>query len=207
MVKSAQQSPEQILHLRISLDDVKPKVSRVIAVPFGIWLDTLHLVFQAAMGWTNSHQYLIKAGGCAWGSPSANDSEDEPMPANKASLADLVADTASKRFKYIYDFAHEWRHTVSIVKLTVAAPGVAYPLLLEATGRCPPEDIGGRQGYQEMLSVLSDTTHQRHAEFVERYGHDFDPKTNEKDELEQVVAALAQLMTRRKVRKPRSRQV
>jgi hypothetical protein len=54
------------------------------------------------------------------------------MPADKASLADLVADTASQRFKYIYDFADEWRHTVSIVKLTVAAPGVAYPLLLGA---------------------------------------------------------------------------
>ena len=132
MIKPTQQSSEQILHLRISLDDVKPKVSRVIAVPFGIWLDTLHLVFQAAMGWTNSHQYLINAGSCTWGNPSADDGEDEPMPANKATLADLVADTASKRFKYIYDLADGWHHTVSISKLTVAAPGVTYPLLLEA---------------------------------------------------------------------------
>lgn len=169
MIMPAQQSPEQILHLRISLHDVKPKVSRVIAVPFGIWLDNLHLVFQAAMGWTNSYKYLIKAGGCAWGSPSAEDGEDEPMRADKASLADLVADTASKRFKYIYDLADKWRHTVSIVKLTVVAPGVAYPLLLDATG--------GPQGYLEMLSALSDPTHERHAEFVERHGHDFDPKT------------------------------
>lgn len=49
-----------------------------------------------------------------------------------------------------------------------------------------------------MLSALSDPMHERHAEFVERHGHDFDPKTVETDELEQVVAALARRMTRPK---------
>jgi hypothetical protein len=56
-----------------------------------------------------------------------------------------------------------------------------------------------------MLSVLSDPAHERHAEFVEWYGRDFDPKAVDTDGLEQAVAALAKLMGRRKVRKPKSR--
>ena len=205
MNKPSQQAPEQIVHLRITLDDIKPKVSRLIAVPFGIWLDGLHLVFQAAMGWTNSHLYMIQARDCAWGMPAPDFGDNELLPANKSTLADLVADTAAKRFKYVYDFGDDWQHSVRIEKLTIAAPGVGYPLLLEATGRCPPEDVGGREGYAEMLSVLSDPAHERHAEFVEWYGRDFDPKAVDTDRLEQAVAALAKLMGRRKVPKPKSR--
>jgi Plasmid pRiA4b ORF-3-like protein len=36
-------------------------VLRRIEVPFDIRLDRLHLVIQAAMGWTNTHLYEIRA--------------------------------------------------------------------------------------------------------------------------------------------------
>jgi hypothetical protein len=52
-----------IARLKITLDDVKPAVQRRIEVPLKIRLDRLHLVFQAAMGWSNSHLYEIRAGG------------------------------------------------------------------------------------------------------------------------------------------------
>jgi hypothetical protein len=132
---------------------------------------------------------------------------DAPTPASEATLADLVADTASKSFKYIYDFGDDWRHSVKITRFTTAAPGVAYPLLLSASGRCPPEDVGGPCGYDEMLSVLSDPAHGRHAEFVEWYGRDFNPRTVDSDELGQAVAELAKLMTPRKHRKRKSRKI
>ena len=51
-----------VAHLQITLDDVKPVVRRRIEVPLALRLDRLHLVFQAAMGWTNSHLYEIRAG-------------------------------------------------------------------------------------------------------------------------------------------------
>ena len=43
----------RIAHLRIRLDDVEPPVVRRVEVPLTIRLDRLHLVLQAAMGWTN----------------------------------------------------------------------------------------------------------------------------------------------------------
>lgn len=205
MTKPNQETPQQIVHLRITLDDVTPKVSRLIAVPFGIWLDGLHLVFQAAMGWTNSHLYMIQARDCTWGMPDPVFDEDDLLPASEATLADLVADTGAKSFKYIYDFGDDWRHSVKIELLTTSAPGVAYPLLLAATGRCPPEDVGGPQGYQEMLSALADPTHRRHTEFIEWHCPYFDPNTVNTDQLGQAVAELAKLMTPRKVRQRKSR--
>jgi hypothetical protein len=51
-----------IAQLKITLDDVKPEVLRRIEVPFNIRLDRLHLAIQAAMGWTNTHLYEIRAG-------------------------------------------------------------------------------------------------------------------------------------------------
>jgi len=55
-----------IARLKITLDYVEPKVMRRIDVPFGIKLDRLHLVIQAAMGWTNSHLWGFEAGGANW---------------------------------------------------------------------------------------------------------------------------------------------
>ena len=50
-----------IARLKVTLDDVKPAVLRRVEVPLTIRLDRLHLVLQAAMGWTNSHLYEIRA--------------------------------------------------------------------------------------------------------------------------------------------------
>ena len=38
-------------------------------VALGIHLDMLHLVFQATMGWSNAHLWLIQANGSTWGVP------------------------------------------------------------------------------------------------------------------------------------------
>ena len=60
---------DTIARLKITLDDVKPTVLRRIEVPFDIRLDRLHLTMQAAMGWTNSHLYEIRARDVRWGTP------------------------------------------------------------------------------------------------------------------------------------------
>lgn len=44
---------------------------------------------------------------------------------------------------------------------------MGYPRLIEASGRCPPEDVGGPWGYGELLEAIADPKHERHAEFKE----------------------------------------
>jgi hypothetical protein len=60
---------DTIARLKVTLDHVKPTVLRRVEVPFDIRLDRLHLTLQAAIGWTNSHLYEIRARDVRWSTP------------------------------------------------------------------------------------------------------------------------------------------
>jgi len=45
---------------------------------------------------------------------------------------------------------------VKIERVIEALPGVTYPLLLDATARCPPEDVGGPWRYEEFLRTVAE---------------------------------------------------
>lgn len=79
-----------IARLRIILNDVDPQPMRQIEVPLKIRLDRLHVVVQAAMGWTNTHLYEFRAGGAGWGVPDPDGFYDGPMPAKKATLQKVM---------------------------------------------------------------------------------------------------------------------
>jgi hypothetical protein len=51
-----------------------------------------------------------------------------------------------------------------------AYPGVGtdvrgYPRLIEAVGRCPPEDVGEPWGYREFLTPGTNPRHEEHVEW------------------------------------------
>jgi hypothetical protein len=185
-----------IAHLRIKLDDVEPAVLRRVQVPVTIRLDRLHLVLQAAMGWTNSHLYEIRGRDVGWGMPDP-DFGDGPLDASKARLIDVLEDVGTRSLKYLYDFGDCWVHSVRIERITDAVPGMTYPCLVEATGRCPPEDVGGPWGYREFLDAIADPDHEEHAERLEWIGGAFDPTTVDLQGLTKAVDSLAKKWTRK----------
>ena len=185
-----------IARLKVTLNDVKPPVQRRVEVPLAIRLDRLHLVLQAAMGWTNSHLYEIRARDVGWGLPDP-DFDEGPLDARKARLIDVLEDAGVKTVKYLYDFGDGWEHTVKVERVTDAMPDLAYPVLIDATGRCPPEDVGGPSGYDEFLDALADPAHENHAEMAEWIGEPFDPKAVDVEALSDDVAALAKAWNRK----------
>jgi hypothetical protein len=189
-------SANTIACLRITLDDVEPAVLRRIELPLNIRLDRLHLAIQAAMGWSNSHLYEIRAGDVGWGDPDP-DGGDGPLDARKARLVDVLEDVGAKTLRYLYDFGDGWEHTIKIERIADAVPGIAYPRLVEAVGRCPPEDVGGPWGYAEFLEALKDPKHQRHTELRDWIGDDFDPKLVDTDHLAGALTALAKQWSRK----------
>src|SRR5437868_13831045 len=114
-----------IARLKIALDDVKPQVLRRLDVPLTIRLDRLHLVLQAALGWTNSHLWELRAAGCGWGPQLEDDWGDGPSDARKARLLDVLEDTGVKTLHYRYDFGDGWQHTVKIERIVEPLPGLA----------------------------------------------------------------------------------
>ena len=162
---------DTIARLKITLDDVKPIVLRRVEVPATLRLDRLHLAIQAAMGWTNTHLYEILARDSGWGIPDP-DGGDGPLDARKARLINVLEDIAQRRSSI-----STISPTVGNTRERIAArePGAVYPRLIEATGRCPPEDIGEPWGYAELLAAIGDPKHERHSEFKEQISDDFDP--------------------------------
>ena len=196
-------SPEKIARLAIALDEVKPPVRRRVEVPLAIRLDRLHRVLQIVMGWEGYHLYEFHVGrDVAYGVPAPkwDFAGSSPRPANKATLADLLAQTRNKTFKYVYDFGDDWRHTVKLEALVDANPETIYPRLVSAQGRCPPEDVGGPWGYAEYLEAMADPNHERHGEMVEWRGPDFDPETVD----EAVIQSQLTRLARRSRRKPKA---
>ena len=192
-----------IAHLRIKLDDVEPAVVRRVEVPLTIRMDRLHLVLQAAMGWTNSHLYEIRARDVGWGSPDP-DFGDGPLDASKARFIDVLEDAGARSLKYLYDFGDGWEHSVRIERITDAVPGIVYPRLIEAAGRCPPEDVGGPWGYREFLDAIATPRHKEHAETLQWIGGHFDPTKTDAEALAQAVRSLAIKWSRRPSARRRS---
>jgi len=189
-------SPHTIARLSVTLEDVEPNVTRRLEVPADIRLDRLHLVLQAAMGWTNSHLYEIRAGEAGWGIPDP-DWPDGPLDARKATLWDVIEDTGAKTLRYVYDFGDNWEHVVRIDRFLDPDPAAAYPVLTAATGRCPPEDVGGFPGYEEFLAAVANPNHERHEEIKEWWPENFDAAAAPIEDLKSAVAALARQWNRK----------
>ncbi|MDE4589081.1 plasmid pRiA4b ORF-3 family protein [Sinorhizobium meliloti] len=185
---------------QITLDHVEPTVMRRVAVPFRIKLHRLHEVLQAAMGWSNSHLYEFRIRDVGFGLAD-QDWGDGPLDARKISLLVAIDDIGAKSFKYLYDFGDGWTHSIRIER-TFPVIGLAEPMLLEATGRCPPEDIGGPWGYQDFRDALADPTHERHAELIEWWGsEDYGPDKPNFSELNKAVDDLVAMWARKSRRK------
>ena len=191
-------SADTVARLKITLDDVKPTVLRRVEVPFDIRLDRLHLTIQAAMGWTNSHLYELRAGDVGWSTPHPDqDWAGDFLDARKARLGDILEDIGTKKLAYHYDFGDGWEHTIKVERLADPAPGVLYPRLITVSGRCPPEDCGGPWGYAELLEAIKDPKHERHAELTEWIGDGFDPDADDAERLTADVAELAKTWSRK----------
>jgi hypothetical protein len=55
MPRHSRSASKAIYQLKVTLKHIQPPVWRRLLVAADIRLDTLHSVFQVAMGWTNSH--------------------------------------------------------------------------------------------------------------------------------------------------------
>lgn len=118
----------------------------------------------------------------------------------------MLQDIGAKTLRYLYDFGDGWEHTIKIERAGPAVPGVLYPRLLDATGRCPPEDVGGVPGYDEFLDALADPRHERHAELVEWIGPGaFDPHDVNLEALAGAVQALAKRWQKKPAAKRRAK--
>src|SRR5207237_3724478 len=92
---------DHIARLSIALDEVKPEVLRRVEVPLTLSLDRLHVVIQAAMGWSNSHLFEFRVSGVAWCIPDTDRGSADTRDVQKASLMQLLESAGGERLRFV----------------------------------------------------------------------------------------------------------
>lgn len=167
---------------KVTLRGIEPEVWRRIAVPAAYSFWDLHVAIQDAMGWRDYHLHVFRVRNPATGRPdqigipSDDQIEDEepPQPGWEVPMAEYFRQPGD-RAEYDYDFGDGWEHEVVLEEISVRIPRAKYPICLDGSGACPPEDCGGVSGYEELLRVLRDPTHEEHDNSLRWVGGHYDP--------------------------------
>ncbi|MGH2942383.1 MAG: plasmid pRiA4b ORF-3 family protein [Solirubrobacteraceae bacterium] len=167
-------TPESgVLCLNVTLrESADPLIWRRLRVPADMRLDRFHLVLGAAMGWQDSHLHVFERGAERYGFA---DPELDIRADRDVTIGALLVEPGD-RLDYEYDFGDSWQHEI-VLQALEGANGKA-PCCIDGAGRCPPEDVGGTPGYEDLRRALAAPGDDRHAELLEWLGledaHDFD---------------------------------
>jgi hypothetical protein len=166
----------KIYQLKVTLKQIRPPIWRRIQVYSDITLPELHVILQAAMGWTNSHLHQFMVGKTYYGAPDIDEfSELNLKDERKARLHQLLS-KSRRKIIYEYDFGDGWEHEIFLEKVIESESGVRYPRCIGGARACPPEDCGGTGGYMDFLAAIADPEHEEHEEYLEWIGGSFDPE-------------------------------
>ena len=166
-----------VCQIKIVLLGTRPPIWRRVLVPADFTLAQLHNVVQTAMGWEDDHLHEFHIGGLRFGVPDP----DDALMGGRTCINEenaQVAGVLNKRGpkpKYIYDFGDSWEHALTVEKMLIPEPNVAYPLCTGGKRNCPPEDCGGIPGFYNKLEALADSNHEEHEDVREWMGS-FDPE-------------------------------
>ncbi len=165
---------------KISLAGAKPAIWRRFCVPGEISLDRLHDVIQIVMGWHECHMHRFEIDGKRY-TEAPEDMELEGTEESEFRLCDLVLRVKTK-FVYEYDFGDGWTHELAVEQIDEVPKGHRACIgCMDGKRACPPEDVGGVDGYAEFLTALKNPKHPEHEHYLDWCGGEFDPNAFDPD--------------------------
>jgi hypothetical protein len=166
-------APPPLYQLKITLIGIDPPIWRRVQVPSSIKLCCLHSAFQVVMGWTDSHLHQFEKDGKNWGVLESDEFEELNLIDEAKTQLGKVLISENDSMIYVYDFGDGWRHEVVLEKIILASAVVKTPVCLSGDRLCPPEDVGGVSGYEELLDAITDPTHKDYGRLVTWAGGHF----------------------------------
>lgn len=166
-----------ILRLKIQLLHTRFEIVRVVDLSSRMRLAEVHNLIQAVMPWNDGHVHQFFAGKRRLGLPS-DEFEDAGISIRDERITTLGAAlelAGAEPLIYAYDFGDGWEHALTIESVSAADPQTTYPLLIQAIGACPPDDVGGVAGYRQFVAAMADPNDPDHDRLRQWYGRDFDP--------------------------------
>lgn len=183
------------LTLKATLRYSNPAIWRRILIPAGFNCYQLHLALQAAFGWENSHLFQFGKNGLGnddGGSIGIPDDEFPVKDARKVAIKTLFKNPGDQ-LVYVYDFGDHWQHDL---ELEAASNMELYSAFCDGgQNECPPEDVGGMHGYEELVKTFQSGTAAAKREYREWLGmgpkENWDPKRYSQREVNKRMALIA----------------
>jgi hypothetical protein len=166
--------------VRIEIAGISPPIWRRLIVPLSWNLHQLHLAIQAAFNWWNYHLHEFQIGGLRYGDLGVEDdgwSNLDPrlFDEREVRLADFSNETGIV-FGYRYDFGDCWDHVVEIETKLVLPVSPKHATCVSGARARPPEDVGGKSGYENFLGIISDPEDPEYHEMLTWCGGHFSPE-------------------------------
>ena len=172
--------------IKVSLE--LEKVWRKLVVPVNISFTRLHQVIQAAFDWQDYHLHEFYIYGeertdisninhsgyhkdglkpliCLVGSEEDLAYQDDYVEM-KLEKGIRLLEYLTARIKYNYDYGDNWQHYLEVEEI-IDDYNYNYARCLAGEGNTPPEDVGGKYGYQEFLEIIADSDHPDHDSMLE----------------------------------------
>ena len=167
-----------VFQLEVILKGISPPIWRRFEVSETMTLGRLHDALQIGMGWTDSHLHRFIINGKEYGRPDYEErwtNEDPLRDERRVRLASLIR-IVPCAFVYEYDYGDGWLHVIVVERYRSARedePGIT---CVAGERACPPEDVGGVYGYEDLLMILADPNHEEHERMRNWAGEDFEPE-------------------------------
>jgi hypothetical protein len=147
------------LTLTIELAGSKPRIWRRLRIRGDLTLDQVHNLLQAGMGWTDSHLHRFQPGAeRGYRQPyfvtELDEEEGDEGTREDSVRLDQVLRAPGDMLTYIYDFGDNWKHLVRLESLAPLTRENREPRCLGGARACPPEDVGGISGHNELAAWL-----------------------------------------------------
>ena len=146
----------RLYEMTISLMDAGVDIERRVLAPEHCTLADLHLIIQAAMGWTDAHLHeFTSRDGTMYGHPRI----DELDFADEAgALIGEVLCEPGEALRYVYDFGDYWVHRSNSLR-SGPATGRLSPPASAVAARVPPRTAAASTGTRNCVKRWPTRTH------------------------------------------------
>ncbi len=162
-----------VYQFKVTLRNVHPPIWRRIQVWEDVTLAQLHRVLQIVMGWEDCHLHEFRISGNIYALPDLDD-ERKIIDVKRTRIHDVIQQVGTE-FEYVYDLGDYWEHVLLLEAILQPAPDTPYPRCIAGERNCPPEDVGGSDGYEDYLEAMADPEHEEHEDMIAWRGS-FDPE-------------------------------
>lgn len=180
--------PQSKYVLKLELNGTKIRISRDIVCPSNIRLSYLSEFLVRTMGFVGYHEHkFTDKDGAEYLSTSAKEACDEDFAPGEIeyrdfsewTLVDLLK-SRGEHMVWIYDFGDHFSHTLTLIDIqryrslqeTHAEPEY---FITGGENCCPPDDVGGADGYNHLIEVLQNPDDEEYREYKDWLYEGFDP--------------------------------